>query len=412
MNSRCVNIDWLECYCLESSTNFPHDAEYFKRLGLKVNRRDYGTRQYEEMFVVCDMHDNPFIEVRRKPVSGSMAKRVKGIFSPFSCHLKLVNRYCYADNCVALYAEFLRVHGYSVQRLFRLDICYDFEKFDDNTDPNKFVKRYLSGKYTKVNQGNIAAHGSDRWEGRDWHSLSWGAAKSMVSTKLYLKTLELQQAHDKPYIRFAWQCAGLVDDYDKLLKVGADGKAYTPKIWRLEFSIKSSAKGWVVLEDNNGKHTQKIEMEHDLDTYDTKEKQFAAFQMLCRHYFHFKYYEEGVRKDLCKDRVLFKFEKADTIYSLSKLLTERPKDPSISALRVRIERYRNTHFDDAIRKACDIILKALESESIRDSVPTYDRTEAQLLQQLIVRRMQHPDEPYTYSLDVVNALLSLSDDVF
>lgn len=409
---RCLNIDWLELYCEESITDFPHDAGYFIRKGYEVRERDYGTRQYEEMFTVCDKEGHGFLEIRRKPVSGKQAERNKGIFSEFSCHLKLVNRYCYAPNAIDLLSDFLQLHGYVIKRIFRFDLALDFEKFDDNTDPNAFLKRYLDGKFTKVNQSAISAHGADRWEGRLWNSVSWGAAKSMVSTKMYDKTIELSQVKDKPYIRYAWLCSGLVDDMQNLTKIGEDGKPYKPHIWRLEFSIRSSAKGWVFIEDCSGKSTQTEQVPHTIDTYDTAEKRLFAFQMLARHYFHFKYYEAGKRKDLCKDRVLFKWGPTDCVCKLDRLLTDRPKDRSLLALKTRLVMYKQTHFDSVALKACDILLEQLDAESVRNLVPTYDRGEAKLLQLLIARRISNTDESFSESVRVIKAMLSLETEIF
>lgn len=412
MPNRCINIDWLEVYCQESPINFPHDADYFMRKGYIVKVRDYGTRQYSEMFTICDQRGDGFIEVRRKPVAGGMAGKVKGIFSDFSCHIKLVNRYCYADNAIELFYNFLKAHQYEIVRLFRLDLALDFEKFDDGTKPNDFVKRYLKGIFTKVNQGSISAHGTDRWEERCWNSLSWGAPKSMVSTKLYLKTLELKQAKDKPYIRYAWLCAGLVDDFQNMTKHKPDGTLYTPDIWRLEFSIRSSAKGWVVLEDCAGKKTRTFAVEHRLESYALKENQLQAFEMLCKHYFHFKYYESGKRKDLCKDKELFHFHQWDGTYKLERLLTDKPKDRTIESLKHRLQNYRNTHLDTNVRKACDILIQACESEQLRNAVPMFDRNEHDLLQMIVSRRLSNYDEDFATSLEVCKAMLSMQHEIW
>lgn len=405
---RCVNLDWLECYCLEPKAC---DADYFRSLGYLVNEREYGTRQYAQMFTVLDKDGHGFMEIRRKPVAAALAGQSRGIFSPYSCHLKLCNRYCYAENAVNLYADFLYKHGYAVQRIFRLDLALDFEKFDDGTDPKKFLLRYLEGKFTKINQGKIAAHGDDRWESRDWSSVSWGAPTSMVSTKMYLKTKELKEAKDKPYIRYAWWCAGLVDDWDTLTKRKEDGSVYQPDIWRIEFSIRSSARGWYFVQDCSGKKTEKLSYEHCLDTYDTRDKLIIAFENLAKHYFRFKRYEEGKRKDLCEDRVLFHF--ADKrVYKLDRLMTDEKQPRDIAALRHRIEQYRVTHLDEKIRKACDTLLAQLQREALSATCPTYQRGEAELLQQLIARRMTMPFESLSESIETIQALLQVSEDIF
>ena len=40
---RCVNIDWLEVHVMEPIGD-PHDADYYRRVGLTVSERGYGTR--------------------------------------------------------------------------------------------------------------------------------------------------------------------------------------------------------------------------------------------------------------------------------------------------------------------------------------------------------------------------------
>jgi hypothetical protein len=409
---RCINIDWLEVYCKEDFDRFPVDADYYRNHGYMVSERDYGTRQYEQMFTILDKDDRPFIEVRRKPVSGNQGAKNKGIFDPQSCHLRLANRWCYADNAVSIFSEFLMQHDYIVVRLYRLDLCMDFEKFDQGDNPIDVVKRYLKGSYVKINQANVTAHGHDAWQIRDWNSLSWGAPKSMVTTKLYNKTKELSEAKDKPYIRYAWFVAGLVDDYQSLVKVRPDGTSYQPTIWRVEFSIRSVAKGWCLVEDNNGAKYKTIRMEHSLATYATKADQLKAFMNLSHHYFHFKIYEEGVRKDKLEDKVLFEFANNE-VYHLDRLLTDKPKDTTAEALAKRLRAYRIQSPDANVRAACDVLLNSLKELRIKHSLPNfYDQTEAKLLQFLIERRLNNPDETFTDSVHLVEALLATEGEVF
>ena len=207
--SRCVNIDWLECYCLEDAIGFPHNADYFRAKGWEVVEREYGTPMYREMFTLYDHYGEPFVEVRRSPKSDG---RTNGIFDSYSSHVRLANRTCYMNQAARILDRFLDENGFHFQRISRIDICLDFERFDFGDDPQKFIQRFMAGRYSKINQANISAHGLDQWDGRFWNSLSWGSKSSMVTTKLYNKTMELRQVHDKPYIRQAWQAAGLVDD--------------------------------------------------------------------------------------------------------------------------------------------------------------------------------------------------------
>lgn len=410
---RCCNLDWLEVYCEEDPTVSPCDAAYYERSGYHVHVRDYGTRQYKEMFTVLDKDDNGFVEIRRNPVSGDAAERIRGIFSPFSCHIRLVNRWCYHPDCVNLFTEFLNRHHYNIIRIFRLDICLDFELFDKGDEPRKFIQRYMSGRYSKINQSNLSAHGRDQWDGRTWNSLSWGAEKSMVGTKIYNKTQELRDVKDKPYIRYAWFQSGLVDDFTDCTKHDADGNVYHPDIWRVEFSIKSTARMWYVYEDNNGRKRKVERKPHSLHEYATPDQRLEAFNFLQHHYFHFKKYQDGVRKDRCEDKVLFDFGQDHTVMYLDRLLTDAPASKSANALRRRLEMYRYTHADEAIRKACSLLIDTLCKEQIRDALPTWDVNEARLLQLIIARRInQHPDETVGQSIDVVKAMYDLEQSLF
>lgn len=413
MKQRCVNLDWVEVYCLESGKNFPHDADYFRECGYFVREREYGTRQYNQMFTILDENDLGFVEVRRDPVSGSMANKNTGIFSPYSCHIRLCNRYCYHEQAIFLLSDFLLKHGYEVQRIFRLDIAMDFEKFDKGDDPHEFLRRYMSGRYTKINQGNVSAHGKDRWECRDWNSVSWGAPTSMVSTKFYCKSLELREAKDKPYIRYAWQKAGLIDDFNAMTKNREDGTTYQPDIWRVEFSIRSSARGWYVIEDANGNKVKTLQREHTLGTYNNKHDILIAFASLAHCYFHFKKYKEGVRKDRCEDKILFDFGENHVAYKLDRLMSDAPKDKSIDALLKRLIDYKATHPQENVCKACNVLIQQLQREGIRSSMPNpYDRNEELLLQQLISMRIQNPDLPLKESYEILQTMLNFKNEIF
>lgn len=411
---RCINIDWLECFCTESIDNFPHDAQFFRDCGWSVIERPYGTRQYKEMFTLLDNEDHPFVEIRRAPVAAEDAVNRVGIFSEFSCHIRLSNRYCYHNNAVSIYSDFLARYDYTVGRIFRIDICLDFENFDKGDDPHKFLVRYMRGKYTKINQCELTAHAKDKWEHRDWNSASWGSPHSMVSTKIYNKTLELREVKDKPYIRYAWQAAGLVDNFMTLEKHKKDGTSYVPDIYRVEFSIKSSARSWVAIEDCNGKENIRTRIEHTLATYATKELQLHAFINLAHHYFHFKIFKKGERKDRCKDKILFDFGSNHKAYKLDTLLTDAPRDNAADSLSKKIREYRITHADETIRKACDIILDSLAQESIRHALPvTYDRNAAIMLQQLIGMRIkENPKKPLVEDVAVIRTLFDIADDIF
>lgn len=393
MITRCINIDWLECYCLEDSVGFPHDADYFRANGFEVRQRDYGTPMYNEMFTLYDHYNEPFIEIRRAPKSSKLAA---GIFSPYAAHVRLANRTCYADGAAKIMADFLDLHGFAFQRISRIDICLDFEKFDSGDKPSVFIQRFMQGRYSKINQANISAHGLDEWDGRRWNSLAWGSKSSMITTRFYCKSMELAQKKDKPYIRQAWQQCELVDDWHTCEKKTKAGIMYKPDIWRLEFEIKAQKNHWLQIEDYNGDRKKIRSLKNTLDIYYTRQGIFQMFLSLVSHYFHFKHVEykhtskaltaqalsalridpihplthadtpatrELQRKDRCHDKNLFNMAELSVFYKAEKQLSSQPRNKKLDSLYFKLLEYRDRHSEANLRDACTVLINHLEKES-------------------------------------------------
>ena len=410
--TRCANIDWLEAYCLEDAIGYPHDADYFEKRGWEVRKREYGTPMYHEMFTLYDHFGEPFIEVRRKPKSDQ--RKLNGLFDTYSCHLRLVNRACYAQTAARNMAQFIAQNGFHFQRLTRIDLCLDFEKFDSGDFPAKFVARYMSGKFSKINQANIAAHGLDQWDGRIWNSLSWGSPKSMVRTRFYNKTMELKDGkHDKPYIRQAWQLAGLVDDWVTLEKKTQDGTLYKPQIWRLEFAIKSGTKGWFVVENNEGHNKRLQSYRNNLQVYDTRQQIFDVIMSLAKHYFHFKYLEynkdgEVQRKDRCKDKELFTPSEQDTFYSLEKTLSNNAHDRHLDRLLAKLYAYRDKQYEEKVRTACNVVIEKLESERSIQELPTsFTNEDLDFLRRVMAERLSNRKVSVTQTMEEQRLIMKI-----
>lgn len=410
---RCVNLDWLEVYCHESSQDYPHDASWFMNHGWEVHARAYGTRVYDEMFTLMDADHEPLLEIRRKP-AGAFDAVKRTILDPYSCHIRLHNRTCYRDDAADLLQAFLLKYGYTFQRISRVDICLDFERFDRGDDPAVFMRRYMAGRYSKLNQANIAAHGRDMWDGRFWNSVSWGSRSSMVGTKFYNKSLELREGRDKVYIRQAWALSGLVDDYVTCQKRKRDGTIYRPDIWRVEFSLKSSVKGWVVLEDCHGKRKQLRSIRNNLGNYRTRPLLLDIFASLASHYFYFKHFEEGRRKDRCKTKILFDFTEQADFYKIEKPATARPADNLLDSLRLRLEHYLQRSGDYAMNKAIVSLLEIIKDKQVVMSAACpWDAGEVELLRRLVAFRVNNRvDEPVSDSLEEVQNLMRVEREIW
>lgn len=413
---RCIHIDWLELYCKEDSLNFPHNADYFRRQGYSVKEREYGTPVYREMFTILDEWMEPIIEIRRNPKSQRGVQQF-GVLDPDACHVRLTNRTCYYAEPVKFLQEFIERHGLAYQRISRIDICLDFERFDSQDEPQKFLQRYMAGRYAKINQANISCHGKDLWDGRNWNSISWGQQKSMIGTKLYNKTMELAEVHDKPYIRQAWKACGLVEDEISLTKHDANGKVYNPQIWRLEFSIKSGTRNWFVMEDVKTEKKQIRSVRNDLSCYKTEQQLLDVFWSLCDHYFHFKRVErndkgELIRKDRCTDKILFNPKLRSTFFKLENVATTEQRDRTLDALLRRLINYQTSVIDREVFTACERIIQQIRYEQQRnDLVKPWPLDELRALQLLMARRCNYKSAT-SMTLEDYKTLMKLQDELF
>ena len=422
---RCINLDWLEVHCLEPFGQ-PRNADYFRGLGYVVHEREYGTRVYREMFTIEDQNGLPFIEVRRNPAS----QGIGGIHLAEECHLRLTNRACYYDDAAQLMQDFIEAYGYEFNRISRVDICLDLERFDTGDDPQAFLRRYMKHKYAKINQGNIHAHGAEAWSSLNWNSVSWGAPSSDIGTKFYNKTLELFNPHDgsysKPYIRWAWYQCGLVDDPSLMLKT-KDGVQYTPQIWRIEFSVRSSVKKWFVIE-LNGKQKDYQSIRNTLEQYNSREKLLTLFASLAQHYFHFKYLQWEVskdaagfhelkarRKDRCPDKQLFRWQGQQLVYKVGRDdvqigVGEKHIHP-LNSLINKLRHYQATHIAPEIHRACQTLIEAMESESIRsDMLHPWSREELTALQIALHQKQNDPTSDVAVLLHEIAKFLRLNDN--
>lgn len=406
MTKRCVNLDWLELHAYEpimTSLN----AAYFRSKGYHVEEREYGTRVYREMFTILDHHGNGMIEIRRNPAS----QGVGGIHAFNECHIRLTNRTCYWDNAAQMLNDFVTKHQYYNVRISRVDICLDFSTFDKGDDPAAFVRRYFKHKYAKINQGRIHSHGEDTWSGQEWNSLSWGSKSSPVSTKMYDKTLELYvpkfDTYKKPYIRQAWLLAGLIDDIDRCTLNGEK-----QRIWRVEFSLTSAVRNWIPIELNGvAKNYQSLH--NTLDVYSSRDRILIMFASLAHHYFRFKYYEEGKRKDRCKDKKLFVWKDNEVVYKVGRpdtaLGTGDKNFDKWNRLLTMLEQYRPLLANSEQIDACNLVMDCIKDEVTRGNLNNpYSTRELTELKMLLRVRFDHPEFTYDFALDFVREMMGIT----
>lgn len=429
---KCINIDWLEVYCLEPAIL---NADYFANLGWDARKREYGTPQYQEMFTLYD-NNKPFIEIRRNPYS---IKNNGGIFEPNACHIRLSNRTCYYFDAVQQLRNFLLKYGYTYKGISRIDICCDQIKFDNGMLPQKLANSYMADKIWKIHQSaisaysndgddthrvqmNIGAHGRETNTGRMYNSLKWGSPSSPISTKLYNKSLELStESRDKWYIRDAWCKAGLCeyqkvtyDYYDPKTKkheqrakmvMVAPGTSVTKEIpiekaqvinvWRVEFSIKSEGRNWVDIVDG---HRVKL----SLDAFDNLDKIAYTF-FVCQFWlFTFCYAEKtesgrAQRKDRCKPLKLYLTSNIPNNYKPSRPTSDEETDRMD---KIMVNRLRKMAKDkDCTQDEKDLMLHIAVyiSKKHRDwLLPDPDRPTQEI--SLVLTHLRKENEDYMHKI--------------
>lgn len=404
---RCVNIDWLEVHAHEQS-GVPHDAHFYRMQGFVVKEREYGTRVYREMFVIEGKDGEDLLEVRRNPASQGLG----GLHAADECHIRLKNRTCYFDNAANLLLSWLNLMGYRDIRISRIDLCLDFVRFDMGDDPAAFVRRYFRHKYAKINQGNIAGYGADTWNGQEWNSLSWGSKSSVVSTKMYNKTMELYDPktdrYAKPYIRQAWFNCGFIDDIHRVTK---DGEKVD--VWRVEFSVRSACKNWFPIEID-GKEKNYQSLRNTLEVYDGRDKLLVMFASLANHYFHFKKFRKNQRKDRCPNKVLFDFSGEQVTYKVgvnnSALGSGETFKARYQRLIEKIRLYQASHYGVELHKACEVLISSMTDENLRsDLANPWSQEELFTLKELIRLRTADKSMTYAAAMTEIKKLLKITN---
>lgn len=374
---RIVGIDWLEMFVNESY-GIDYSANGFRERGYFVQERDYGTKTMGEMFVILDQRGYPFVEIRRAPRGlNTLAKQT--VYQEGDSYVRLSNLYCYDDNPITLLSEFLRRERYQIKKIYRIDLYTDFEIFDSGDKPANVVRRIVNHTYSKINQSHRRTSGEDTWTECVDNWISWGKKGSMVSTKIYDKTKELKETGmHKPYIVEKWRRAGYVDNVVDITK---DGQQV--QMWRIEFSIKGNAKGWIYVDKSEAGDGKPHTLEHTLELYASRQGIVNAIANLVPYYFRFKIYEEGKRKSLCRDKVLFIFSEDE--YESGYRLTNEGD----------IERVRHVEIEDDV-----IAVNHLVRAKMKLIGTEFDPTLTEMITKMMTRIDRKSANQYTDRTDI------------
>lgn len=266
-----LNIDWLQLYC----TGIMSDV-----VGYKIERMEYSTRIFKFIDVIS-LNGKKICTATHTPFSSVLERDMVII--------KFENYLLYEKELFLVVDNFLKDFNLTYKNISRLDIAADFNTFYKKRNVQNFLNDFLKNNVRKIGKANYKLQGCQK-STHVVDYLRFGGNSSEVSAYIYNKTKELNEVKMKSYIVDTWRSSGLDVDAG---------------VWRLEFSIKSSA---IKMLDKQSGDLQDISLENIKDKC-FREKMFMA---LYEKYFCFRTNTGQSNVSREKKIVLFKNDFADT----------------------------------------------------------------------------------------------------
>lgn len=262
-----ISCDWLQIHADGSDFNPQHPHYNCQQLPVR-------SRTFEEVWNISK-EGKTVATVARKPFSPKIPKGCATI--------KFENYILYNENRCAIIDQIMNDLELYTLGTTRIDICGDFRRIAGRL-PELLIRDILEERIYKVGHAKVTTIGEHQQQrfttygtaGRTntFSYLRYGSRTSRISTYLYNKTKELNEEHDKPYIREMWR----------------ENKWYGDQnVWRLEFSIKG--RDMKFIQKDTGEilpNNPKLWIKNDIMP--------TIYQSLCEHYFDLRH-KTQVRKD-------------------------------------------------------------------------------------------------------------------
>lgn len=273
-----LSFDWLQ---LNVSSEVSIDFKYHGFFQVKV--LPISTRHFK---LVEEIYRNGkrIATIQRVPLSP--------IIKANTVLIKFDNWVLYSFDLLPYVREFLALNQFKFHNISRLDVCADFTKFDNGLQPSEFIKSYLYNHYLRLGRTSSGnSYFKQKKNEMQFSSLKFGSNLSEVSCYLYNKTLEMSTIKWKPWIAKKWKLAGIEENND---------------VWRLEVSLKSSAKALVNIQSSE------VQSLNDLNilALENLPMLFGSFR---DKYFSFVIKDSQVKKSRMKPLKLFADSYSDII---------------------------------------------------------------------------------------------------
>lgn len=115
--------------------------------------------------------------------------------------------------------------------------------------------------------------------------------------------------------------------------------------------------------------------------------------------------EEGKRKDRCKDKVLFYWDRQVEFMQVSMLPREAKPNQDDEILRRKLQAFREKHCDEKIRVACEVILDELYKNKALQVAPREKVQEVLALRLATRLKFQLPEADFAVLLQEATNLV-------
>lgn len=205
-----VSFDWLQ---INTKQTTPLNTLKLKKI--RLEKQNYQTRHFKEIYLGFKGEDEIF-SIACSPLSSALNSQLT--------LLKINNKFLYGRNIENLVIELLKLLKLEFIGFTRVDLCIDFNYFQNGLHPQDFIKRFVAEKYIKKGKTKFQTVGNSD-NGLTYDYLKFGSNTSTIRVYLYNKSKEMNDVKLKPYIQENQRLQGL--------NLNAD-------VWRLEFSISSN----------------------------------------------------------------------------------------------------------------------------------------------------------------------------
>lgn len=317
-----LSLDWLQLYyvgCIEPRADY------------EVKRLEYSSR----IFMYIDE-----IYINNKKICTATHTPFSPVLDQKMVIVKFENYLLYEKNLWYIVDNFAADFNLVYKSISRLDVAVDFNTFYKKRNVQNFLNDFLKNNVRKIGKAVYKLQGSQK-STHIVDYLRFGGNSSEVSAYIYNKTKELNQVKMKSYIVDMWRCSGLDVDAG---------------VWRLEFSIKSSA---IKMLDKSVGDLEDISLEN-IKSRLFLEKMFMA---LVEKYFCFR--ENTGKSNVSREKKIV-------------LFYNNFKD---------IERYFVRNLGDATR-ADKIFIKKLEQSNceLREAKKFYSNEQSNILFDFVVEK--------------------------